>query len=208
VISDSAHLSTLRVNPRREVFTVSGEHVTFDGERWRCECTDCWPNARCAHIATAERLRHLRRKQHASSPAEPASTHYVPPPPDPTEGLKRELFHGRLIAVVAVVVAGLGTTVLASFSSDPIAQMAPAPVAAATRPVIAPAPVAVELPAIPTVKFVNPFDASEIFEFPAGTSTDEARDHVATFLMERARHRHATAPTDARSLSASTSGSR
>ena len=35
----------------------------------------------------------------------------------------------------------------------------------------------------------NPFDASEIFEFPAGTSEADAREAVAGFLIERASSR-------------------
>lgn len=36
------------------------------------------------------------------------------------------------------------------------------------------------------VRVANPFDASEIFEFPYGTSEAEAREAIAGFLMERA----------------------
>lgn len=36
------------------------------------------------------------------------------------------------------------------------------------------------------VRVANPFDASEIFEFPHGTSEADARDAIAGFLMERA----------------------
>ena len=39
------------------------------------------------------------------------------------------------------------------------------------------------------VLFANPFDANEVFEFPAGTSEAEARDAVAGILMERAMQR-------------------
>jgi type IV secretory pathway VirB10-like protein len=49
------------------------------------------------------------------------------------------------------------------------------------------------LPGEVPVKFVNPFDASEIFEFPAGTSQTGARDAVAEALLKRARDRLAGA---------------
>jgi hypothetical protein len=39
------------------------------------------------------------------------------------------------------------------------------------------------------VRVVNPFDASETFEFPAGTSEADAREAVAGFLIERATRR-------------------
>jgi hypothetical protein len=44
----------------------------------------------------------------------------------------------------------------------------------------------------PPVRFRNPFDASEVFEFPPGTSDDSARESVAALLLQRARDRHAT----------------
>ncbi|HVY80193.1 MAG TPA: hypothetical protein VG994_04360 [Steroidobacteraceae bacterium] len=39
------------------------------------------------------------------------------------------------------------------------------------------------------VRFRNPFDPSEVFDFPAGTTRDEARAAVAALLIERARNR-------------------
>jgi hypothetical protein len=44
----------------------------------------------------------------------------------------------------------------------------------------------------PPVRFRNPFDASEVFEFPPGTSDDNARESVAAMLLQRARDRQAT----------------
>jgi hypothetical protein len=40
------------------------------------------------------------------------------------------------------------------------------------------------------VRFSNPFDASEVFEFPPGTSDEQARQSVAAILRQRARDRH------------------
>jgi hypothetical protein len=63
-------------------------------------------------------------------------------------------------------------------------------------PVSAPRPASVAMPVVtsgPTapepVRVKNPFDRSEVFEFPAGTSLDEARQSVADILMQRARER-------------------
>ena len=44
-------------------------------------------------------------------------------------------------------------------------------------------------PQKPPVRFRNPFDASEVFEFPPGTSATEARQSVAKLLLQRARER-------------------
>ena len=41
----------------------------------------------------------------------------------------------------------------------------------------------------PRVIFTNPFDASEVFDFPPGTSETEAHDAVADLLLQRARDR-------------------
>jgi hypothetical protein len=41
----------------------------------------------------------------------------------------------------------------------------------------------------PALYFTNPFDRSEVFEFPPGTSRAEARAAVAEFLIDRARGR-------------------
>jgi hypothetical protein len=41
----------------------------------------------------------------------------------------------------------------------------------------------------PTVRFRNPFDRSEVFEFPPGTSAEEARQSAAAVLLQRARDR-------------------
>jgi hypothetical protein len=42
------------------------------------------------------------------------------------------------------------------------------------------------------VRVANPFDASEIFEFPAGTSEADAQEAIAGFLIERASRRGVT----------------
>jgi hypothetical protein len=41
------------------------------------------------------------------------------------------------------------------------------------------------------VRFANPFDATEIFEFPADTTEAEAREAMAGFLIDRAMNRQA-----------------
>jgi hypothetical protein len=65
-----------------------------------------------------------------------------------------------------------------------------APVTAAVRPIaIAHQPALVTNPPQPPVQVVNPFDKTEVFEFPAGTSGDESREKVAQILLQRARGR-------------------
>jgi hypothetical protein len=45
------------------------------------------------------------------------------------------------------------------------------------------------------VRIKNPFDRSEVFEFPPGTTPEEARQSVADLLLQRARDRHVPAAT-------------
>lgn len=42
------------------------------------------------------------------------------------------------------------------------------------------------------VRFANPFDADEVFEFPPGTTEIQARDAVADVLLKRAMSRQET----------------
>jgi hypothetical protein len=44
----------------------------------------------------------------------------------------------------------------------------------------------------PPVRFGNPFDTSEVFEFPPGTTIEEARQAVAAILLRRATERQGT----------------
>jgi hypothetical protein len=88
-----------------------------------------------------------------------------------------------LTLVTAVVI---GMTLVVSRPANP-----PPPMAAVTSPPLVispPAPVA-EPEERPSVHVRNPFDATEVFEFPAGISRTEARAAVAELLLKRARDR-------------------
>jgi hypothetical protein len=94
------------------------------------------------------------------------------------------------MAAAAIAVACFASIAYLSVEPPPvIATVA----VASPRPLAAERPPAAALPAPPTVKLVNPFDPSETFEFPPGTSAAEARDSAAAFLLERARQRMAAA---------------
>jgi len=76
--------------------------------------------------------------------------------------------------------------------APPVARPAPAPVMAAGGAgvnISQPQPPGTS--ADPVVKVRNPFDATEVFEFPAGTSRAESRQKVAQLLLQRARDRAA-----------------
>ena len=121
-------------------------------------------------------------------------------PPGPARG-----FQDRHVPVgVRTAVILVGVAVLAAFFFWPKTPT-PAPVAAPTTTPTAAAPLAeppgahpsassalAESPSLdPTapVRFANPFDPTEVFEFPPGTSYVDARDQVAERLIARARER-------------------
>jgi hypothetical protein len=88
---------------------------------------------------------------------------------------------------VSVIVAAL--LLGAAVEGFPLSKQ-PARVAMAA----AASPVAPVLPATPpspppSVRFVNPFDATEVFEFPPGTTEAAAHDAVASLLIKRAQER-------------------
>jgi|SRR5882757_1770958 len=102
---------------------------------------------------------------------------------DATQHHKSRTVIGAVIAAVLVVLGGVAHLA---------AKQQPAPpavVQVSTPPPPAPTPVAPAAPAAEPVLFKNPFDRSEVFEFPPGTTRNEARDAVAQLLLERAQGR-------------------
>jgi hypothetical protein len=94
------------------------------------------------------------------------------------------------IAGAAVVLSGVAYIVGKRSAPVQVVTMTlpPPPPPPAAQPVVPEMAVAQLEP----VRFKNPFDATEVFEFPAGTSRDEARDAVAELLLERAHERQNT----------------
>jgi hypothetical protein len=116
-----------------------------------------------------------------------ASPDRAPPPPS-----RRHWPAGGVAAIVGVTVV-LGTlAALGAIAQRTSERKHPAAAVPAPTPVVAAAPTATPPPPPPgePVRFKNPFDRSEVFEFPPGTSPAEARQAVAELLMERGRDRH------------------
>jgi hypothetical protein len=86
------------------------------------------------------------------------------------------------IGAVAAAAAAVAVIVPMDRTPEPI-QTAMAP---PTPAIEEPAPPEIEGP---PVLFKNPFDDTEVFEFPPGTSPEEARAAVADLLVMRARER-------------------
>jgi hypothetical protein len=93
----------------------------------------------------------------------------------------------------AAVVLTIGAVAAAAAAVAVIVPMERGPQAIQTAMAPSPSP-AIEEPAPPEVVgppvlFKNPFDDTEVFEFPPGTSPEEARAAVADLLVMRARER-------------------
>jgi hypothetical protein len=95
---------------------------------------------------------------------------------------KARILVGAAIAAVLVVLGSV-----AHLAARP--QPVPAPVVQAPPPPPPPPADEPPAPAAEPVLFKNPFDRTEVFEFPAGTTQQEARDAVAKVLMDRAHGR-------------------
>lgn len=192
--------------PTRELFAVDGTRVSLDARgEWQCTCTANTPGVQCAHIEQAKALRLMRGAKREddtlelqldaeqllllwrAAPGEDSSyrpIHNVAP-------AQRPMRHSAWTTVVAAAaIAGLssGITYLAVGRTQP-AMPAAEPVPA----VLSPAPILEPTPALDTtVRFANPFDKTEVFEFPHGTTINGARQAVAELLLNRARERLAT----------------
>jgi hypothetical protein len=90
-----------------------------------------------------------------------------------------------------MVAAGLAALVVLGGAAHLTAKQktAPAAVVQAVKPTPPPPPTEVTVSGAEPVLYKNPFDRSEVFEFPAGTTQDAARDRVAQVLLERAQGR-------------------
>ncbi|MDB6090470.1 MAG: hypothetical protein JWN85_3254 [Gammaproteobacteria bacterium] len=89
-----------------------------------------------------------------------------------------------LLSIAAAVIA-LGSAAHRAVDRNP---PAPAIAIKASGSAAPAAPLLTESDSQP-VRFKNPFDRSEVFEFPPGTSDAEARQEVANLLLQRAHER-------------------
>jgi len=101
---------------------------------------------------------------------------------DATHHHKSRIVIGAVIAAVLVVLGGVAHL---GAKQQPVPQT----LVRKSAPPPPPAPVEPPAPAAEPVLFKNPFDRSEVFEFPPGTTRDVARDAVAKLLLERAQGR-------------------
>ncbi|PZN33651.1 MAG: hypothetical protein DIU71_04535 [Proteobacteria bacterium] len=151
-----------------ELLKLAPVRATGEAARGRAR-----PDAAPTHDSRANRARSATPQVHArnENPAAPGS--------------RRMLFAG--LAAVA-----LASAIVALLAGE---DGAPAPAAGHAPPVEwtpVPDPDAALAPEaeLPPVLFTNPFDETEVFEFPPGTTQEQARQAVADFLLQRARDRY------------------
>ncbi|GFE91728.1 hypothetical protein [Steroidobacter agaridevorans] len=94
---------------------------------------------------------------------------------------------GLILSLIAVVgIVGATYVATSSDGANPSVANPSQQMALSERP--APQQFAESKP----VRFANPFDADEVFEFPPGTTETQARDAVADVLLKRAISRQET----------------
>ena len=103
----------------------------------------------------------------------------------------------RAPLVIGVSIVALGGAVAAGVlreSDKRVAALPPPPPAVVAAPAPPPPVRVAETPPPEPVVLTNPFDKSEKFTFPPGTSKAEARDQMAAMLLQRAVERGAHVP--------------
>ena len=101
-------------------------------------------------------------------------------------------------SLVVVCLVGLAGVIAFNALRKPEQQVAavppPPPAAVVAAPAPAPVEQVAEAPPPASVVLTNPFDRSEKFTFPPGTSKAEAREQMANLLLQRAMDRGANKP--------------
>jgi hypothetical protein len=137
---------------------------------------------------SAEQLLALSQAAAASEPSaptlQPVTQTKAPAVNSQIKGRRLGARHAAILGIAAASVVLSSAVYLATIGARP-ARLAANTVSAPTAPDISTPLSAGNVP----VKFPNPFDAAEVFEFPPGTSELEARDAVAEVLLQRARDR-------------------
>ena len=188
----------------RELFAVQGERVTLDARRgWHCTCTISAEGLQCPHVEQAQTFRQVRGVRREEDTVElqfsaaqlqelSEAAHAEQTDVPPTEEVATPERVGRhppwraVAAAAAMAAISSGITYLATTQAQARRAAEPTKLSESLAP--SPRSQAAPLREVPA-SFVNPFDASEVFEFPPGTSDADARDAVAGLLLMRARER-------------------
>jgi hypothetical protein len=132
----------------------------------------------------------LTGEQQLALTARPVESGLVLPVPVYENFAVRRTARIDFVCNVTFAVAVLGIAVAFLWPASDWRPPAPAVTSAARVAEVAPAAGPAEPQGTP-VRINNAFDATEVFEFPQGTSESEAREAVAELLLSRARDRRA-----------------
>lgn len=116
-------------------------------------------------------------------------------------GSGSRILRSSLVVLCLVALAGVVAVGVLREPDKRVAALPPPPPAVVPDPVPPPTAQVAESPPPEPVVLVNPFDKTEKFTFPPGTSKADARDQMATLLLQRAMERGANRPR-ARKLAA------
>jgi hypothetical protein len=140
---------------------------------------------------TPEQLLVLSQAAELKEPVVPAQipAFFAPPPlfnVGPSSRSRR--WHQTPIAKMAGAIVGY--LAFAWWGVSQLAWQPQPPATAAAKPTaVIPGPALTASSSPPSLQVTNPFDATEKFEFPTGTSAAEGRDKVVQILLQRARER-------------------
>jgi hypothetical protein len=141
----------------------------------------------------AEQLASLTK---ARVSAASTATSTIPVAPPRIESATSAAPHGPDRWRFAAAIAGVGAVMVLSavigyegLRSTPEPPPLPPPLAQVDES--SSAPVVATVSNQEPLRVRNPFDRSEVFEFPAGTTSDAAKTAIADTLLERARERQA-----------------
>jgi hypothetical protein len=159
-------------------------------------------------VEAEKNARDLRRltDEFLGKPVEPTATgeHRATPSPAAVEARSAsgaKLLRSSLVVVLSVGLVGVIAAAALRGSDKRAALPPPPPVAIPAPEPPPPVQIAAEVPPPEPVVLTNPFDKTEKFTFPPGTSKADARDQMAALLLQRAVERGANRPR-ARKLAA------
>ena len=116
-------------------------------------------------------------------------------------GSRSKILRSSLVVLGLVALGGVIAVGVLREPDERVAALPPPPPAVVPDSVSPPPVQVAESPPPEPVVLVNPFDKTEKFTFPPGTSKADARDQMATLLLQRAMERGANRPR-ARKLAA------
>lgn len=181
----------------RESYEVDGMRVTHHARLgWQCTCGAHSEARPCAHVDQANAFQQMRGRGPQEEDTLELELSAVElraiaqPPVEKRSEIPRVSRRAAIAATAVIAAISSGVTYVLATQRATVAVAADV-----TLPIgafVSESPP----PAAPPVTFVNPFDATEVFAFPANTSESAAREAVADLLLQRARSRIASSSAE------------